>query len=83
MFICKSVQGLCYCLCLLASVFEVYVVIPVYLQLVWWFVLGDIYVRRISEVSKIRCRTIIFKVLLVSYFIAVFFVYNENINYWI
>ena len=39
--------------------------------------------RRISEVSKIRCRTIIFKVLLVSYFIAVFFVYNENINYWI
>ena len=39
--------------------------------------------RRINEVSRICCRTIIFKVLLVSYFIAVFFVYNENIIYWI
>ena len=27
--------------------------------------------RRISEVSRVRCRTIIFKVLLVSYFAAV------------
>jgi len=37
-FICKCVQGLCYYLCLFASVFEVCVVIPVYLQVVWWFV---------------------------------------------
>ena len=37
--------------------------------------------RRINEVNRIRCRTNIFKVLLVSYFIADFFVYNENITY--
>ena len=29
--------------------------------------------RRINEVSRICCRTIIFKILLVSYFISVFF----------
>ena len=33
-FICKCVQGLC----LFASVFEIGVAIPVYLQVVWWFV---------------------------------------------
>ena len=36
-FICKCVQGLYY-LCLFVSVFEVYVIISVYLQVVWWFV---------------------------------------------
>ena len=38
MFICKCVQSLCYYLCFFASGFEVCVVIPVYLQVVWWFV---------------------------------------------
>ena len=32
--ICKCVQGLCYCLCLFASVFEVSFAVPVYLQVV-------------------------------------------------
>ena len=57
--ICKCVQGLCYCLCLFASVFEVGVAISIYLQVVSWFVEEDIYVTRINETSRVRCRTII------------------------
>ena len=56
--ICKCVQGLLL-FAFFASVFKVCVVISVYLQVVWWFVLGDIYVRRIDEISRLRCRTII------------------------
>ena len=40
MFICKYVEGLYYYLCLFASVFEVCVAIPVYLQMTWWLVWG-------------------------------------------
>ena len=36
-FVCVYLQ-VCSRFVLLASVFEVYVVIPVYLQVVWWFV---------------------------------------------
>ena len=44
--------------------------------------LGNIYVKRINEISKLRCRTIIigFRWFGLS---LLFFLYNENTNYWI
>ena len=41
---CKCVQGLCYYLRLFGNVFEVCVGIPVYLQMVWWFLI-EFFVR--------------------------------------
>ena len=38
MFICKCVHGLCYYLRLFGSAFEIYVGIPVHLQVALWFV---------------------------------------------
>ena len=58
-FICKCVQGLWYYLRLFGNIFEVCVGIPVYLQVIWRFVEGSIYVRRINKISRLRCRTII------------------------
>ena len=44
--------------------------------------LDNIYVRRINEISKLRCRTIV-----IGYrwfgLLLLFFLYNENTNYWI
>ena len=43
--------------------------------------LDSIYVRRIDKISKLRCRTIIIGYCWFG--LLLFFLYNENTNYWI